>query len=540
MKLTAVCTLLALCAVSGSAYGAVQLPAAAPTSTKHSTPTPSPTPHVIRSKVIIIGAGASGIAAAKALTAANVTDFVVLEGRTDVIGGRMHNIPFPKSVPGSTVEIGANWVEGIDSTTPKNPITLLADKYNLTRTPTNWESFNVRNNKGPVSEKIWGPINDKLGDMQDDCADLADSYRNGGLQDMSLRAAYRMLGWHPTTPLEQTLEWNAFDGEQAERPDVSSLEYTADMANFGEGQMLVADSRGYKFIIEQEAKAIGLGYHSPRLHLGQVVNNITWAAATGSRKATVKPSPLKEVTVTTKDGSVYVADYVITSTSLGVLQGTDLEFTPPLPPWKIQAIDVFDIATYTKIFLNFPSVFWDANGPEFTLYSDPNVRGRYIYWMNLKASPYKAYFNPKTNIFFVTIADDEARRVEALTDEQVLDEIDVVLKSMFGPSTPRATEIFVPRWHSDPLFRGTFTNWPIGEVTAEFLNLRAPIGNVWFTGEHTSEQYFGYVHGAWLAGGDTGSAVAQCIQGKCPDYPVYEKIMGSTTSPSPRSLDRRG
>jgi hypothetical protein len=30
--------------------------------------------------------------------------------------------------------------------------------------------------------------------------------------------------------------------------------------------------------------------------------------------------------------------------------------------------------------------------------------------------------------------------------------------------------------------------------------IQAPVGRVYFTGEHTSENYNGYVHGAYLAG----------------------------------------
>lgn len=30
--------------------------------------------------------------------------------------------------------------------------------------------------------------------------------------------------------------------------------------------------------------------------------------------------------------------------------------------------------------------------------------------------------------------------------------------------------------------------------------MKAPVGRVYFTGEHTSEHYNGYVHGAYLAG----------------------------------------
>ena len=56
-------------------------------------------------KVLILGAGLSGITAAKTLLENNITDFYVLEGQ-DYIGGRIHAVQFE----GFTIETGANWV----------------------------------------------------------------------------------------------------------------------------------------------------------------------------------------------------------------------------------------------------------------------------------------------------------------------------------------------------------------------------------------------------------------------------------------------
>lgn len=39
----------------------------------------------------------------------------------------------------------------------------------------------------------------------------------------------------------------------------------------------------------------------------------------------------REATVTTEDGKVYKADYVMVSVSIGVLQTNLIKFTPPLP-----------------------------------------------------------------------------------------------------------------------------------------------------------------------------------------------------------------
>ena len=51
----------------------------------------------------------SGISAAKRLSDAGITDLLILEA-TDHIGGRMHK----KNFAGINVEVGANWVEGVN------------------------------------------------------------------------------------------------------------------------------------------------------------------------------------------------------------------------------------------------------------------------------------------------------------------------------------------------------------------------------------------------------------------------------------------
>jgi polyamine oxidase len=50
-----------------------------------------------------------GISAAKRLSDAGITDLLILEA-TDHIGGRMHK----KNFAGINVEVGANWVEGVN------------------------------------------------------------------------------------------------------------------------------------------------------------------------------------------------------------------------------------------------------------------------------------------------------------------------------------------------------------------------------------------------------------------------------------------
>lgn len=55
-------------------------------------------------KIVVIGAGASGVAATTKLLGAGFRNIVLLEAE-DRIGGRIHTIPFGKNV----LDMGAQW-----------------------------------------------------------------------------------------------------------------------------------------------------------------------------------------------------------------------------------------------------------------------------------------------------------------------------------------------------------------------------------------------------------------------------------------------
>ncbi|KAG6551436.1 hypothetical protein Mapa_007082 [Marchantia paleacea] len=172
------------------------------------------------------------------------------------------------------------------------------------------------------------------------------------------------------------------------------------------------------------------------------------------------------VSVSTEDGSTYTAKAAIATVSLGVLQSKLINFEPDLPFWKLEAIFEFNMAIYTKIFLKFPSKFWRTEpGTEFFLYADDS-RGYYPVWQHLERE------FPGSNIIFVTVTDDESRRIEQQSDNQTLSEIMEVLRKMYGPNIPMAEEILIPRWWSNRFFKGTFSNWPIGVTSHEFAELQ--------------------------------------------------------------------
>ena len=87
---------------------------------------------------------------------------------------------------------------------------------------------------------------------------------------------------------------------------------------------------------------------------------------------------------------------------------------------------------------------------------------------------------------------------------------------MFPNATiPDPIAFLYPRWTQTPWARGSFSNWPPGLTLEGHQNLRANVKNLFFAGEATSAEYYGYLHGAYFEGKNAGELVAACVNGSC-------------------------
>ncbi len=104
------------------------------------------------------------------------------------------------------------------------------------------------------------------------------------------------------------------------------------------------------------------------------------------------------------------------------------------------------------------------------------------------------------NNWYMAFQGDYSKRVEALSDAQVQSEALAVLQLMFpNTSIPEPTAFFFPRWHSNPLFRGSYSNMPAAFIPTHQDNLRATVSDrLWFAGEATSFKYYGGLHFYYL------------------------------------------
>jgi polyamine oxidase len=336
---------------------------------------------------------------------------------------------------------------------------------------------------------------------------------------LTARTGLSMLGWRPKTALERLYEWVSVDFTAAQSPEVCSL-YNAfeqeDYVGSDIPEELVIDQRGYRHIFVEELNAaLATGTkQSNRLHVNTTVLQIDWSSS----------SPR----IHTDKGTFVARKHVVSTLSIGVLQDDRVTWKPSLPEWKQEAIFSFAMAVYQKIFLLFDRQFW--NDEQFTYYADPEVRGRYPVWQNLNAP---GFFNGSSEgyVFFNTHVDAEARRVGRMEDADVIDEAMIKLREIYGDDIPEPLDILVPRWDQDPLFMGSYSNWPLGQLDQHHWNLKQPVGNnkVWFTGESNSREMFGYVQGAWEDGKETAVKVAGCLTGvNCPSSLVYEDIKTCT------------
>ena len=158
--------------------------------------------------------------------------------------------------------------------------------------------------------------------------------------DIPLRTAFQIVGWNPKSPLEKTLDFYMSDFENEAPPK----ELSAWSVGFtGEGKdELVTDQRGFAYVLREQAKSF-----QNKIHLNTVVKKISYDD--------------KKVTVETSNGTKYEAKYAYVTFSTGVLASSNVVFNPALPSWKMKAVYMLPMNHYTKIFVKFPTKFWDSN-----------------------------------------------------------------------------------------------------------------------------------------------------------------------------------
>jgi len=197
------------------------------------------------------------------------------------------------------------------------------------------------------------------------------------------------------------------------------------------------------------------------------------------------------VRVTTTTGAVHVADKVLVTVSIGVLQARDIEFIPPLSEARTRAIDEVFFPTGFKAYLKFSEAFFPGGLFQRTHEGEKGF--------------YDATFGKDSNehVLGVLITGVHAAPYEALkTPEDIIRSILTELDLQFdGQATQTFTgDFLLEDWGRHPYTKGT---WVEGfrlepDVVAE---LNRPLdGAVYFAGEAYDVHHQMGVPGAILSG----------------------------------------
>jgi hypothetical protein len=88
----------------------------------------------------------------------------------------------------------------------------------------------------------------------------------------------------------------------------------------------------------------------------------------------------------------------------------------------------------------------------------------------------------------------------------------------------------VGKFSQNPYVRGSYSNAVVGTTSADFENLLGRLGGLFFSGEASSDDYWGYAQGAYLTGLKQAKVILGCLEGnECPEYKPESTDICETT-----------
>ncbi|GEO99672.1 flavin monoamine oxidase family protein [Methylobacterium haplocladii] len=395
--------------------------------------------------VVVVGAGAAGIAAARALIEGGLS-VAVLEAR-DRVGGRA----VTTSLRGHAIDLGAHWLHA----GPVNPLVALGRARSEPLRKAAQDSHLV------IGRRPARPAEKAAFSRAFDRADRAMTLgASRAVEDRAVGSLVPVgLGpWRDRIALVHALVSGRPLGEVSLH-DWPSLEYGD---NFFIGG-------GYGAYLARLAQGLPIA-------LGTPVSRIDRSA--------------HGVSVETENGAVLRADAVVVAVPIMVLQAS-VRFTPVLPPEIRSAIDGFRSGTYEHAVLHWPSMPFRGRDRLASIVGGrqrppgllTRIDGTPFHYFEMDAAMAEALDAKRDGT-------DAARRL-----------VRTIFAEHFGHRALHYLGIpAVTEWRHDPWSLGSWAVVPPGHAHAR-STLTAPVDDrLWFAGEALSREQWGTVGGAYAEG----------------------------------------
>ena len=388
--------------------------------------------------VAIIGAGAAGLGAARALGDSGLS-LIVLEAR-DRVGGRGHTI---MAAPDIAFDVGCGWLHSAD----RNSFVAIAAQLNFeidrTRPPWREQGFDA---VFPPGERL-----DFIGALDDfyDRAEQAAKSGRDGAANACLEPGNR---WNPMIDAISTY----VNGAELDR--VSIL----DMDAYEDSEINWRVRRGYGALMAAYGAPCPLALNT----------QVTLIDHSGPR-----------VRIETSRGTLSAARVIVTVPT-NLIADEAIRFHPPLPA-KVDAARGLPLGLADKVTLA-------LDQPE-ALPSDGNLRGA-----TMRTAMGAYHLRPFgqaciEGFFGGRFARELEDAGEGAIAAQAIGEIVALLGSDYRR---RLKPLAESRWAHDPFARGSYSHALPGHAGARAV-LAAPVdGRLFFAGEATSPNFFSTAHGA--------------------------------------------
>jgi monoamine oxidase len=428
-------------------------------------------------QVVVIGAGVAGLAAAQALSAAEV-NVSILEAR-DRVGGRIHTLRDTRfAIP---VELGAEFIHGRPS-----EIFSIVGAAGLSALEVEGPHRFSRGGKLIESENLFSSVDQIFATMSD--PSLPDQTFSEFLAGIDARADAKLLA-------KAYVE--GFNAAQADRIGVRALADEMRAADAIDSDRSFRIEHGYDRIAEWLWRECKRPFAV--LHLKTVVTSVRW------HKSGV------EVGAQTDSGHAldpFVADCAVITLPLGVLHAPDnalgaVRFVPKLTCLK-EALDRLSMGQAVRITLTFSRFFWEQR-PELSRTGFIHSDEKYFptWWTTLSPS-----FPALTGWSGGPKAEALAGLSDSGLAERAIESLCHIL-GVAGRVVKHQLESYsLHNWCSDPFARGAYSYAGVAGQEARRM-LASPIENtLFFAGEATDvEGHGGTVHGAIATGKRAARAV---------------------------------